>query len=50
MTEVLTIAAACIGIIALFVVLTIWARALSFDRYPVQRRAQCDWLFEEFRE
>ena len=25
-------------------------RTLSFDRYPVQRRAQCDWLFEEFRD
>ena len=46
----LAILFATIGIIALFVVLVIWARALSFDRYPVQRRAQCDWLFEEFRE
>ena len=47
---ILTILLATIGILALFVVLTIWARALSFDRYPVQRRAQCEWLFEEFRE
>ena len=39
MTEVLAILFATIGILALFVVLTIWARALSFDRYPVQRRA-----------
>mgnify|MGYP007112098630 CR=1 FL=1 len=46
----LTTLLATFGILALFVVLTIWARALSVDRYPVQRRAQCDWLFEEFRE
>ena len=44
------IAAACFGILALFVVLVIWGNRKCFDRYPVQRRAQCEWLFEEFRE
>ena len=34
----------------LIVVLVIWGNRKCFDRYPVQRRAQCEWLFEEFRE
>ena len=50
MGVILTIAAASIGILALFVVLVIWGNRKCFDRYPVQRRAQCEWLFEEFRD
>lgn len=46
----LAIIFATFGILALFVVLTIWGNRKCFDRYPVQRRAQSDWLHEEFRE
>lgn len=46
----LTIAIACLAILALFLGLVIWGNRKCFDRYPVQRRAQSEWLYEEFRE
>ncbi|MDI9407780.1 MAG: hypothetical protein QM523_00870 [Candidatus Pacebacteria bacterium] len=46
----LTIILATFGIHVLFVVLVICGNRKCFDRYPVQRRAQSDWLHEGFRE
>lgn len=50
MIDFLHILASCLGILGFFLALTIWGRCIGFDRYPVQRRAQSEWLYSEWRE